>query len=61
MQIFFITLTVLLLCVVGMALGVIFSNKPLKGSCGGLNRIMGLGCMFCTKEDKEACRKKASL
>lgn len=38
-----------------MALGVIFSNRNLKGSCGGLGKIMGEDCMFCEK--KEECDK----
>lgn len=34
-----------------MAVGVIFSKKELKGSCGGLGAIMGEDCMFCDKKD----------
>ncbi|MBV1882659.1 MAG: (Na+)-NQR maturation NqrM [Pseudomonadales bacterium] len=34
-----VTFLVMGLVVCGMAVGVIFANKPLKGSCGGLNRI----------------------
>jgi hypothetical protein len=59
MQEFMFSLIVLVLVLVGMAVGVIFSNKRLKGSCGGLGQIMGEDCMFCEK--KEQCKnKKAS-
>ena len=58
MQYFIVTFAVLMICILAMAIGVVMGRQPLKGSCGGLNRIMGLGCMFCSKEDKEACRKK---
>jgi len=45
----FIAATVLFLVLfAAMSIGVIFSNKPIKGSCGGLNNI-GLGgtCEIC--------------
>ena len=42
MQLFFFSLVALLLAFTGMALGVIFSNKALKGSCGGLSNIPGM-------------------
>lgn len=42
MQLFFFTFFVLLLAFLGMAVGVIFSNKELKGSCGGLSNIPGM-------------------
>jgi len=50
MQYFLITLGVLVVAIAGMAVGVIFSNKELKGSCGGLGKIMGDDCMFCEKK-----------
>ena len=52
METFFITLIFLIGFVVLMALGVIFSNKELKGSCGGIGRVMGnenKPCEFCHK------------
>ncbi len=45
----FILATILFLVLfAAMAVGVIFSNKPIKGSCGGLNNV-GLGgeCEIC--------------
>ena len=46
------------LAIIAMAVGVIFSNRKLKGSCGGLGRVMGEDCLFCDK--KEECDKKRS-
>lgn len=31
----------------GMAIGVIFQNKPIKGTCGGLNQMTGGECEIC--------------
>lgn len=49
---FLISLVVLGLCLAGMAIGVIFGNKALKGSCGGLGQVMGDKCQFCENKDK---------
>lgn len=38
-----------------MAVGVVFSNKVLKGSCGGLGKILGKDCDFC--ENRHKCQK----
>lgn len=58
MAYFIITLIVLALFIAGMAIGVIFGKDPLKGSCGGLNKVMGQDeeCQFCGK--KEECEKR---
>ncbi|MGR3838759.1 MAG: (Na+)-NQR maturation NqrM [Cognatishimia sp.] len=51
MATFFLTFTVLLLIMLGMSLGVIFMNKRIKGSCGGLNAIGDADqCLVCNKE-----------
>ncbi len=48
MATFVLTLIIFGLVITGMAVGVIFQDKPIKGSCGGLNNI-GLGgkCDIC--------------
>ena len=45
---------------VAMAIGVIFSNRELKGSCGGLNKLMGEDCQFCDKKDQCTHEEKDS-
>lgn len=48
MEIMVITFVALLIIIVGMSVGVIFSNKPIKGSCGGMSAIgMDTVCDIC--------------
>lgn len=43
-----------------MSVGVIFSDKCIQGSCGGLNLLFGKGsCEVCEK--KKDCEDKVSL
>ena len=51
METFLFAFALLLLVMLGMALGVIFMGKRIKGSCGGLNAIGDADhCMVCNKE-----------
>lgn len=61
MNLFFVTFGVFLLVMVGMAVGVIVSNRAIKGSCGGLNDIEGLkgACDIC--EGKKVCTRRRKL
>ena len=62
MSIFVVTLLVMGLFVVMMAVGVIMGKDPLKGSCGGLNKIGIDGkCEICGREPEEACGGKAKM
>lgn len=58
MSIFLVTFLVFATVIIAMAVGVIFSNRTIKGSCGGLNAIDGLkgACDICEGRDK--CRRK---
>lgn len=48
---FLLTFLVLALIMTGMALGVIFAGKTIKGSCGGLNAITDADqCLVCKKD-----------
>lgn len=48
-----LSVVVMLLVVVGMAVGVIFSNKPIKGTCGGLNQLDLGECEICGGDPKK--------
>ena len=53
MDMIFITVGVFAVAFAGMAVGVILSNKVIKGSCGGIANIMGKsGCDACELKDK---------
>ena len=62
---FFLALLVFVLVVAGMAVGVIFSNKPIKGSCGGMSAIgIDSNCDICGSNPKvceEETRNQAGV
>jgi hypothetical protein len=48
MMTYLIAALVFMLVVAGMAVGVIFSNKPIKGSCGGMGALgLDTACDIC--------------
>ncbi len=53
---FFLTFLVLGLVVAGMALGAIFRNQPIAGSCGGIGNVPGMPASNCTC--KKPCAKR---
>lgn len=56
MEMFFATLGFFAAFFVLMAVGAIFNGKVLKGSCGGIGKVLGGGaCLFCSKRDE--CKK----
>ena len=61
MSIFLITFLIFSTVIIAMAVGVIFSNREIKGSCGGLNAIDGLkgACDICEGRDK--CRRRRKI
>lgn len=48
---FILAFGLLLIVMIGMALGVIFRGRTIKGSCGGLNAISDADqCLVCKKD-----------
>jgi hypothetical protein len=56
MNIFIATFIIMLIAVIGMAVGVLSGRRGIQGSCGGLNNIEGLegSCSVCS----EPCEKR---
>lgn len=51
MATFVLSFGLLMVIMLGMALGVILMNKSIKGSCGGLNAISDADqCLVCKKD-----------
>ncbi len=54
-----LTLGVFGTAMLGMSIGVIFSNRVLRGSCGGPDVVMGdgdvLSCGACPRQEAEVC------
>ena len=51
-MIYLVTFAFMVMFIVLLSLGVIFQGKRLKGSCGGLGKVMGDKCSICEKRDK---------
>ncbi|MEM6415837.1 MAG: (Na+)-NQR maturation NqrM [Pseudomonadota bacterium] len=51
MATFIFTFFILIIITVGMAVGVMFAGRTIKGSCGGLNAISDADkCLVCNKD-----------
>ncbi len=69
LSLFLVSFVVIVLVVVGMAVGVMGGREPIKGSCGGLNRlgmrdgecpICGDNPALCETESAAAVAKTAA-
>lgn len=56
METIILSLGLILLSLVGLALGVIMGRAPIKGSCGGMACIKGADCAGCAKRHSEVSR-----
>ena len=46
------------LACLGLAIGLILKNQPIKGSCGGMaNLDEGSECQICGRTDPQSCSK----
>ncbi|MBB88445.1 MAG: DUF539 domain-containing protein [Xanthomonadales bacterium] len=53
MALFLVTFVIMLTVVAAMSVGVMAKRTPIKGSCGGLNKIDGIDCACKTKCDAD--------
>ena len=53
METFMFSMVISVCVFIIMSLGVLITNKPIKGSCGGLNALFGKSaCDICESKDK---------
>lgn len=58
MMTFFLAFGILLAVIAAMSVGVLFANKPIKGSCGGMSALgMETECDVCGG-DTSKCEKE---
>jgi len=58
MNTLFVTFIIMGLSFLGLALGLILRNQPIKGSCGGMaNLEEGSPCQICGRTDPSNCDK----
>ncbi len=53
----FLSFLIILIAFFGIAIGLIFRNQPIKGSCGGMaNLENGSTCDICGRTDPQNCK-----
>ena len=57
-EIFLLVFAIFLVCCFLLALGLIYRNKPLRGSCGGMSAVTGEKCSICGASSESECRKE---
>jgi len=55
MEIFLLSFVIVLLAIIGMAIGALAGRRPLTGGCGGAGRSLGagIGCGACGVEGRD--------
>ena len=51
-----IAFVIISLSFIGISIGIIMRNQPIKGSCGGMaNLEQGAECQICGRTDSDTC------
>lgn len=59
---FMLAFVILLLLIAGMSIGVIFSNKPIKGTCGGMAALgIDTSCDICGGDTSKCDEEQGRL
>lgn len=61
MELFLVSFLIFLLAILGMGLGILAGRPPIKGSCGGLYGVRGLGsgCVACDRPCPDRDRQES--